>query len=91
MQISETIVWHGINIQINYSPEYFGCHTAHLELKAFEPLPMTETGYRSHFAPKEHFDAYNNIIDYVQEWLEKESQNDNWISYALAKQQPTLF
>ncbi len=88
---STTIVWQGINIQVNYAPEYFGCHTAHLELKALEPLPVTETGYRSHFAPKEHFDAHNNIVDYCLEWLEKSAQKDNWINYALSKQQMRLF
>lgn len=91
MKTADTIVWQGINIQVNYNPEYFGCHTAHLELKASEPLPMTETGYKSHFAPKEHFDGYNSIIGYVEAWLDEESKKESWLAYTQAKQQMTLF
>lgn len=53
------IVWRGITIEIRYEERWLDSDgpysTAHLELRALEPerapLPMTETGYRSHFAP----------------------------------------
>jgi hypothetical protein len=89
MQTTENITWEGIDIQINYDTEKFGM--AHLELKSDKPNPITETGYRSHFQPKEHFDLYDSIKTYVLEWLEKEAQHSKWQSYVLEKQQPTLF
>lgn len=52
--------WDGIAIEVRYNPDWspsycdiYGYPLTHLEIEAVEPakspLPMTETGYRSHF------------------------------------------
>ena len=52
--------WNGIDIEISYDPswspaysEIYGTHLAHLECHVVSPkkarLPITETGYKSHF------------------------------------------
>lgn len=45
-------VWQGIEIEAIYMPVRWGV-IAHLEIRSIEPLraplPITETGYRSHF------------------------------------------
>jgi len=51
------IEWSGIAIEIRYEPHWLGMDigydTAHLEIESIAPerahLPITETGYRSHF------------------------------------------
>lgn len=51
------ITWRGIILEIRYEAQWLGLDgpfaTAHLEIEAIDParspLPMTETGYRSHF------------------------------------------
>lgn len=45
--------WQGIEIEAIYCPRLFGGIIAHLEIRSIEPprapLPITETGYLSHF------------------------------------------
>ena len=54
--------WNGIAIEIRWEPNWLnltssGYDTAHLEIKSIAPdrapLPITETGYRSHFTSPE--------------------------------------
>lgn len=60
--------WDGITIEVRYDPDWspsyrdiYGYSLAHLEIEAIEPaqspLPMTETGYRSHFGSPADVDA----------------------------------
>jgi hypothetical protein len=50
--------WHGIAVSINYAADWspafkevYRSPMAHLEVRSLDgqPLPITETGYRSHF------------------------------------------
>lgn len=47
-----SIAWRGIALEISYTPEAF-IATDHVEIRTEGriPLPVTETGYRSHFVP----------------------------------------
>ncbi len=52
----QRIKWNSIDIVIDYNPPYskafkdiYGQELAHIQIYANEPLPKTETGYRSHF------------------------------------------
>lgn len=47
-----TITWRGIQVEITFTPEKFGM-IEHIELHSENrlALPVTETGYRSHFIP----------------------------------------
>lgn len=46
------ITWRGIRVEITFTPEKFGM-IEHIELHSENrlALPVTETGYRSHFIP----------------------------------------
>lgn len=46
------ITWRGIQVEITFTPEKFGV-IEHIELHSENrlALPVTETGYRSHFIP----------------------------------------
>jgi hypothetical protein len=59
----ERFDWQGITVSVSYEADWLGMSkelsqfaTAHLEIEAVEPpkqpLPVTETGYRSHFAAR---------------------------------------
>jgi len=51
-----TTHWRGIDIEIGYAVESCCSDFSHLEFRSVNPsmarLPMTETGYRSHFHSK---------------------------------------
>jgi hypothetical protein len=71
-----------------------GHDTAHLEIESIAPerasLPITVTGYRSHFTSPEIVAAYGGPVAYVEAWLETESQAPNWRSSEQEKRQFTL-
>ncbi len=48
-----SIDWRGIEITIGFDAEYFpSLGMAHMEIRSPQPLPITETGYKSIFVPK---------------------------------------
>lgn len=99
---TEFLNWNGIKIEVRYcpcwSPAYFkvyGYSLAHLEIKAFEPkcapLPVTETGYYSHFLLPDDIDEYGSPAAYVRVWLDHEAQSPEWIAQQEAARQGSLF
>jgi hypothetical protein len=94
------IVWHEIAIEVRWEPNWLnltamGYDSAHLEIESIvperAPLPITETGYRSHFTSPEAVAAYGGPVAYVEAWLEMESQTPYWQRQATAARQFTLF
>ena len=49
-------------------------------------MPITETGYRSHFVPMGSVAAsgYKNAAAFVQAWLEHEAKKTGWNGAQLA-------
>lgn len=92
------IVWRDIAISIFYQPDYsqgykkiMGEAIAHLEINAEEPLPISSTGYRSHFLPFSEVEKHGGAILLVQSWLEEASQSAEWKQYIAEKNQLQLF
>ncbi len=55
---------------------------SHIEIQTLKPvkaaLPITETGYKSHFTPKGNIDEYETPAAFVKEWLDYEAQSEDW-------------
>lgn len=72
-----------------------GYDTAHLEIESIAPerahLPITETGYRSHFTSFETVAAYGGLVAFVEAWLETESQAPDWRREEQQRRQLPLF
>ena len=98
IQISE-IIWRGINIRISFTPGYintvkeiYGFSMAHLEITSNnQELPITETGYKSHFISAEIIEAGGGPVSYVRAWLDHEAQSPSWIKKEEAAKQMSLF
>ena len=91
--------WNGIEIEIWWNADYLvyddRTHMAHLEVVSVSPkrapLPITETGYRSHFTPKAALDGYDSAEAFVEAWLDHESRSPEWKAYDHASRQLSLF
>jgi hypothetical protein len=79
--------WNGILLEITYEPQWLPPHIlgedmAHLEVRSIyptdAPLPITETGYRSHFIAASAIVAAGGPVAYVDVWLAAESQALDW-------------
>jgi len=87
--------WEGIEIEAIYSPVKWGV-IAHLEIESIlpkrAPLPITETGYRSHFHPWGTIEAKGgDVVTQIIAWLDEEGAKPEWRAYAARSRQGELF
>ena len=73
------ITWRGIALAITFSPEKFGM-VDHIELhtEGRTALPVTETGYRSHFMASGTVAAHGGAVAFVTAWLDDEAARIGW-------------
>lgn len=73
------LVWEGVTLLISYKPRWLQTTTAHLEINVVQPegapLPVTDTGYRSHFLPYGIVEEAGGPVVYVQAWLDREARS----------------
>lgn len=88
------IEWHGIQLSIIHTPKRWGV-IEHLEIRSITPekapLPITDTGYKSHFLNEEELAGYNSPPEYVLAWLEHEADTPEWKEQELETRQYSLF
>jgi len=91
------IEWQGIALLIKWCPRWLGERAyhqiAHLEIHAANktPLPITETGYKSHFIDKEAVEALGGPVAYTRAWLDEAAASPEWKAKAQASRQLSLF
>lgn len=91
------LTWNGIEIEARYDPAYCKEIIAHLEIETVAPerarLPVTNTGYRSHFHPIGMIerDYGGDVAAAVTEWLDEESKSKDWQEYLEDTRQGCLF
>lgn len=87
--------WQGILIEVVYYPLKWNI-TAHLEIRSIAPerapLPITETGYKSHFhTPGTVEGQGGDVVAQVTAWLDAEAAKPAWRAYVEASRQGELF
>jgi hypothetical protein len=84
--------WQSIPIEISFKPDWLGMgFTAHIEVKANEPLPFTDPGYRSIFLNPDIVSRQGGAVAFVTGYLEEESTEPAWKQYQTERQQLSLF
>jgi hypothetical protein len=87
--------WQGIEIEAVYVPLQWKT-IAHLEVRSITPegapLPITETGYRSHFHQPGTIEGLGgDVVAQVIAWLDEEAKKPAWRTYVEASRQGRLF
>lgn len=79
MKEQHIITWRGIALTITFTPDWLSV-ADHLEIETEGrvPLPVTETGYRSHFIQTGSIAAYGGPVAFVTDWLDSESKRLGW-------------
>lgn len=88
------IVWDGIAVEVSYRENYHrDIGLAHIELRVEKGriIPITETGYRSHFLHTCVVDEYGGPEAYVRAWLDNEAQSPEWNKRKDAARQMSFF
>lgn len=90
--VTSTIVWQGIEIEVIYAAKSI-LNRAHLELrtKNKEPIPVTETGYRSEFLEPGLVEEQGGSEAYALAWLDYMARSSEWKAYQAASRQLSLF
>lgn len=92
--------WQGIEIEISFERNWLGSspsdyQSSHLEIRSVNPpkaeLPITETGYLSHFLQPEELDAAGGPVAYVIAMLDEAAQRKEWKARCEAQRQLSLF
>ncbi len=96
----QIIQWQGYAIEFGCQTNPFnlrqsvGINMVHIELRtlvpAKAPLPVTETGYRSHFINAEVVAEYESSATYVLAWLDHEAQKPEWQQREIEARQYSL-
>lgn len=96
------ITWNGIRIEITYRPDTspafrhsYGQPLDHLEIRSLaperEPLPITDTGYLSHFTARNVIEEGGGPAALVLAWLDHYAQSPVWQAKQISRQQLDLF
>lgn len=100
--ITTLIEWRGIQTRVSFEPDWLNTGrenrafaTAHLQIESVAPerapLPITETGYRSHFIPCGTVEEAGGPEAYVRAWLDHEAAKPAWKAAEAAARQLSLF
>ena len=87
------ITWRNVQIEITFTPDAF-CMVDHIELRIGNKalLPVTETGYRSHFfGPVEPELSLDEVEQMFRQWLDEEAAKPGWQSHLRSTAQLSLF
>jgi hypothetical protein len=84
-----------VRIRITHARDYLVQGTDHIEVESImpkkAPLPITATGYLSHFiAPLQLINA-GGPVTFVTAWIDNEARGKTWLKQAATKAQADLF
>lgn len=87
-------MWEGIEIEVRYWPRKWTI--THLEIQSIAPerapLPITSTGYRSHFVQPGTVEASGgDVVAQVRAWLDEEAAKPEWREHVERGRQGELF
>jgi hypothetical protein len=85
------IQWQGIAVTIHVARNWLNTGFHHIEVQADQSLPITNTGYRSHFMPPAELDQWDTVEAFVTDWLDDAALAKQWVDYLVAKRQLRLF
>ncbi len=92
-------IWNDIPLTISWEPNWLnlesreGIAAAHLQVRSRDnvPLPITQTGYRSHFTSSAAVTSAGGPVAYALAWLATEADTPEWRAHEAAANQLTLF
>lgn len=91
----QKLQWRDVMLEVSYEREAIGDLVAHLQIHVLSPegaaIPVTETGYRSHFISSVYVEGAGGPVAYVREWLDAEANTSAWKKKEEAARQLSLF
>ncbi|MBS0278103.1 MAG: hypothetical protein JSR81_10805 [Proteobacteria bacterium] len=94
--ITDIMEWQGITLSVSCERNYATMTgLTHLSVHVLAPstskLPITGTGYRSHFLSEVEVEELGGPLGYVRAWLDAEAAAPEWREQQQAARQMALF
>ena len=87
--------WRGVTARVRHTPNYLSKGWSHIELIVLTPkaapLPITQTGYLSHFLDAELLAMSGGPVRFFLDWIEREAKSKSWASAEFKWRQGDLF
>jgi len=85
------IEWQGNAVAITCTNNWLNTGYHHIELHCETPLPVTSTGYRSHFIASDELAQFASTVDFVRQWLDEAARSKAWLRHVEDSRQLKLF
>lgn len=85
------LIWQKRTIEVSYQANWLNSDTWHIELRCSDRLPVTETGYRSHFLCDPGFEDEQAVMTFIIAWLDDAARDPSWTRYIEDSRQLDLF
>ena len=80
--IMHKIKWQDILLVVREQHDYLWPGQSHVEIHVVRPkraiIPITETGYRSHFIASEDLSLAGGAVAFVTAWLDRNALSKSW-------------
>ena len=92
---SHPVTGETVAISIRHTRDYLVAGSDHIEIESIKPkrtaLPITETGYRSHFIDRQELRLAGGPLQFVKSWLLREERSKEWLKRDATSRQADLF
>ena len=87
------IDWDGLAVLIRWTPDWHNQEIGHMEFISDDraPMPVSETGYRSHFVFSEFVEDNGGPAAYALQMLDFEAAEAGWHEKECERRQLSLF
>ena len=89
------LVWRHVTCRVRHTPNYISKGWSHIEIIVLKPkgapIPITSTGYLSHFLDAEMLAAAGGPVRFFLDWIERESRTRQWAKAEYKWRQLELF
>ncbi len=89
------LVWRDVTCRVRHTPNYLSKGWSHIEIVVLKPkgapLPITETGYRSHFLGHDELQRAGGAVRVFLDWIEREAASKQWSKAEFKWRQGDLF
>lgn len=92
--IVSRVAWRGIGLDVRHCGNWCAMvGIDHIEIVSAErvPLPITGTGYKSHFISPERIAEIGTPVEYVMAWLDHAAESAEWKNAEFESRQLSLF
>lgn len=92
--IVSRVTWRGIGLEVRHCANWCAMVAMdHIEIVSAErvPLPITGTGYKSHFISPKRVAEIGTPVEYVMAWLDHAAESAEWRKTELETRQLSVF